>query len=1051
MFGVADSVMIDNYTDQTAFIDNLRLRFENQNIYTYIRNVCISINPYQDLGIYTGLLIDEYYGMQMYELPPHLYAIANQAYYAMKEETIDQCILISGESGAGKTEAAKQLLQFLAACATDTGRSKEIRDRLLQTNPILEAFGNAKTLRNDNSSRFGKYMEVVFDFKGEPTAGRIINYLLEKSRVVNQLEGERNYHIFYMLLAGASSEWRATHGVEGSPDDYTYTSMSGCTIVPELDDKSEWAGMFEAMSNMDIPDVERDALLAVVSFILLLGNVKFEGSDKASVANPDALAAAERVLGTSGLEAALTVNTIVARGETVKTPLTPSQATYARDALAKSLYDRAFGWLVERLNASLDGVAAPAAQRTTVMGILDIYGFEILSTNGFEQLCINYCNEKLQQLFIELTLKAEQREYEKEGIKWIPVEYFNNQVLCDLVEANDPPGIISLLDDCCLGPGNKTDKDFLAVIDDKFGSSELYTSFASNKALSRTSFEIKHYAGPVTYESDGFIDKNNDLLYRDLKAVLAASTSLVAAKCFEASELDSKKRPATAGTQFRGSMAALMDILMAKTPSYIRCIKPNDKKAPGEWDEAMVIHQAKYLGLMENLRVARAGYCFRRPMESFLERFKSLCPATWPSWAGAPADGCKALIEHLKLPEGEVAIGHTKVFIKNPRTVNDIEQAFQKRKHDLVTKISACFRGFRQRKKYLKLKAAAVRAQMYSRLVISRVQAARRAKAVLVLREFIGGFIKRGQPEDSSNQLFLRFAKTEWLKKVAKSLPRTVIDQRWIDPTLTPPTCADASQQLRRLCIGNLGKRYRATLAPERRFMLTLKLLTSELFRGRKASYPSSVGDPFSSNRIDDVEAFTAAQAAYARERQPNEADPPLYTTILHKIDRSSYKHKRDDMFILSDQAIYVFSYPKVKLKFRLPLDALRGITCSTLFDGFVLIQTPGEDKGDKGDMLFDTPHVYELVTYVMHQINQIAKSKPDFQRPEFAIQEQISHVMKAGKVGTVIFAAEPAEYRIVKVDGKKQLQICAPVMETTKAFQKATRASMRLRAPAAP
>lgn len=328
------------------------------------------------------------------------------------------------------------------------------------------------------------------------------------------------------------------------------------------------------------------------------------------------------------------------------------------------------------------------------------------------------------------------------------------------------------------------------------------------------------------------------------------------------------------------------------------------------------------------------------------------------------------------------------------------------------------------------------------------MQAARRKKAVAVLRDFIQGFIKRRQPEDDSNRLFLRFAKTEWLKKLAARLPRNVLDPTWIDAAATPPTLVETSKQLRKLCIGNLGKKYRAELTPERRYALMMKLLASELFKDRKASYPASVADPFSCNRIDDVEAFTAVQAAYARERLPHESDPPLYTTILHKLDRSTYKHKRDDVLILSDEAIYVFSYPKIKLKFRLPLINLQGITCSSLFDGFVSLQTPAEGKGDKGDMLFDTPHVYELVTFIMYQLKQVAKANPDVPAVAFAVQDTIEHTMKGGKVGTVSFATGEAAYLVIKVDGKKQLQVVAPVMETVSAFQKHTRASMRLRAP---
>lgn len=400
--------------------------------------------------MYTGSLIDEYYGTQLYEVPPHLYAIANQAYYSMKEENSDQCVLISGESGAGKTEAAKQILQFLASTSTNTGLSSQIRDKLLQSNPILEAFGNAKTLRNDNSSRFGKYMEVQFDFKGEPIGGKIINYLLEKSRVVRQMDGERNFHMFYMLLADAIVA--GDRDMAGTGDDFYYTKQGKMSKVDTLDDLQEMHNMTEAMTSLGMTSDEQKELLNLVAFILQLGEVEFEGADASSVKNVAVLAAIEKLVGVPAdtMAASLTNNTIVARGETVSSPLKPDQAVYARDALGKSVYFRAFDWLVGRLNQAFVG-DGKSAGRSTVMGLLDIYGFEILAKNGFEQICINYCNEKLQQLFIELTLKTEQAEYKREGIEWVPVEYFDNHVLCEMIESEKKPfGLISVLNDCSI-------------------------------------------------------------------------------------------------------------------------------------------------------------------------------------------------------------------------------------------------------------------------------------------------------------------------------------------------------------------------------------------------------------------------------------------------------------------------------------------------------------------------------------------------------------------------------------------------------------------------
>mmetsp|Transcript_29945 Transcript_29945/g.78528 ORF Transcript_29945/g.78528 Transcript_29945/m.78528 type:complete len:1114 (+) Transcript_29945:74-3415(+) len=1056
MFGVADSVMLENFESEEKFLGNLRVRFDNDLIYTYIRGVCISVNPYQDLGIYTSSLIDEYYGTQVFELPPHLYAIANEAYYQMKEETSDQCILISGESGAGKTEAAKQILQFLAACATDTGRSKMIRDRLLQSNPILEAFGNAKTARNDNSSRFGKYMEIEFDFKGEPVGGRILNYLLEKSRVIYQLDKERNYHIFYMAIAGGSPDFKAACGLDKSPDEFNYLKQGGLSTVAELDDAGEWASMFEAMAGVGVGDVERDALLEVVAFIVLLGEIEFEGGEKAAVANGDVLSKIAGLFNVdaAALGSAMTMNTIIANGEEVKSILDANQAAYARDALAKAIYDRAFSWLVNRLNKALEECGKDAQNsRSTVMGLLDIYGFEILATNGFEQVCINYCNEKLQQVFIELTLKREQEEYKREGIEWVPVEYFNNALICDFIESKaEPHGMITLLDDCCLGPGDMTDTDFLAVLDKAHGGHDRYSSFANDKSIARDVFVVKHYAGDVTYNIAGFIDKNNDLLYRDLKAVMLTSSNSVITSIFSKEELESKKRPPTAGTQFRGSMQNLMNTLMAKQPSYVRCIKPNGEKKPSKWDQDLVAHQVKYLGLMENLRVARAGYCYRRPFAHFLQRFKSLCPDTWPNWKGNDKDGVQRLTDHLKLPAGECKIGRTKVFIRNPATVTTIEKMFQARKPALATSIAACYKGYRQRKKYQALKRAATVAQKHARSLLARLEAAQRKKGVVAIRGLIEGFIHRKEPMGPKNEVFLRLSMSRYFERVRDNLPTKVTDYRWISDKYVPPYLEDTTDLLRKMCYQVLSRKYRLALTPEKKAALKLKLEASELFNGRKQSYPHSVAVPFTTNRIDDLAQFELSKAAYLKVKTDEEIDSPLYATIMHKIDRSSYKHKRDDMILLTNTTIHVFASKKGKLKLSLPLRELKGISVSRAYDGICVLHTTGEVKGDKGDMIFDTPHVIEFVTMLMRVLGGLRRKFPDFPNVELGVENEIQHERAGGKTGTICFetaVAEKSPYSTVKKEGKPCLLVTVPEMANASDFKRHVSASVRMRTEA--
>jgi len=966
-----------------------------------------------------------------------------------------------GQDGGRQADPA-----VLASTATDTGRSKEIRDRLVFSNPILEAFGNAKTLRNDNSSRFGKYMEVQFDFKGEPIGGKIINYLLEKSRVVRQLEGERNFHVFYMLLAGADASYKSSRGITEDASALHYTNQGNMVKVDTLDDNAEWSGMVDAMKSLKFEAAEQDAILDIVSFVLKLGQAEFAAEGEGSkVTNTAILGDIEKIIGVGAdvMGAALTINTIVARGDTLKTPLNASQAKYARDALAKSIFDRGFTWLVGRINKSLTE-AGSSSSRSTVLGLLDIYGFEILSQNGFEQLCINYCNEKLQQLFIELTLKAEQEEYKKEGIKWEPVEFFDNAILCQLIEAKQPPGLITKLDDCCLAPGGATDAQFLQSLDGAFsGVNEYYESFKSNKKIGQETFVVKHYAGDVTYTIDGFVDTNNDMLFRDLKSAMMASKSQVIKDCFPQAELDSKKRPATAGTQFRSSMAALMETLMAKQPSYIRCVKPNGDKRANHWDEDAVKHQVKYLGLMENLRVARAGYCYRRPFNFFLERYKSLCPATWPNWKGGDERaGVEALVAHLALPAGEVAIGKTKVFIRNPDSVSTIEKKFQDNKNNLVTKVAAAWRRYAQMKKYRKLRRAAIAAQKYARVVLAREHSAARKAAIDVVRKYIKAFIHRKEADSPVNHGFLQMCRKKWLLALAKSLPSTILEDRWIDKKQTPVYLQNLSEALRKLCYLNIGRKYRLKLTPVERRSFALKLTASELFKGKKESYSASVGVAFETKRIDEemqkVE-FDLVLAAYQKIKEDGESDTPIYATLLHKFDRTTYKYKRNDYVILTNARIVVLSQ-KGKLKFVLPYGELVAVTMSPFSDGVVVVSTPGEEKGDKGDFMFDTPHVIEFATFLSHTMNvKEGVESPKGERfhgvtpaavsQKMKIEKKIKPNLRNKKVGLITFATGENDYEIIKdpeSGNGKALKVTAPKVADAEQFASRVRGSLRLR-----
>jgi myosin-1 len=429
-------------------------------------------------------------------------------------------------------EASKKILQYLAQCSGHKGEVDRVKDRLLQSNPILEAFGNAKTNRNDNSSRFGKYMDIQFDFKGAPNGGHIKNYLLEKSRVIYQQTGERNFHIFYQLLQ-ADSALLDELGLCSNAANYHYLSQGDSIEVSSINDKTDFLVVKKALEVIGFTSDEVKALWNIVGAIILLGNINYTSNDEGlaqfsdtgeSTANVAKLLSCSR----DKLDTALTNRLIEARQEKLLSPLTVEQAKYARDAAAKAVYERMFYWLVKRLNSSLE---KKTKARVTLIGLLDIYGFEIFELNSFEQFCINYCNEKLQQLFIELTLKSEQEEYLNEGIEWEPVEYFNNKIICDLVEEKHR-GIISVLDEECLRPGEVSDETFLAKLTTVVGTHVHFithetSSYEGRKTIERNQFRLRHYAGDVTYNIEGFVDKNNDLLYRSSKEVSSLSLYVV--------------------------------------------------------------------------------------------------------------------------------------------------------------------------------------------------------------------------------------------------------------------------------------------------------------------------------------------------------------------------------------------------------------------------------------------------------------------------------------------------------------------------------------------
>ncbi|XP_057215605.1 unconventional myosin-Ih isoform X2 [Triplophysa rosa] len=987
--GIQDFVLLDTYTSETAFIDNLRKRFNENLIYTYIGTLLVSVNPYKELGIYTKKQMDIYMGVNFFELPPHIFALADNVYRTMISETNNHFILISGESGAGKTEASKKVLQFYAGSCPSTSLLEGVRDRLLLSNPVLEAFGNAKTLKNYNSSRFGKYMDIQFDHQGAAVGGHILSYLLEKSRVVHQNHGERNFHIFYQLIEGGEDELLRWLGLERNCQNYRYLIQGECAKVSSINDKSDWKTVQKALTIIEFSEKDIEHLFAIIASVLHLGNVPFEANamSYARINSSAEIHWLSKLLGipSNMLLEGLTHRKIEAYAEEVLSPFTVEHAKYARNALAKAIYGRTFSWLVNKINESL---VNKDSTRKTVIGLLDIYGFEVFDVNSFEQFCINYCNEKLQQLFIELTLKSEQEEYEMEGIEWEAVPYFNNKIICDLVEEKHR-GIISVLDEECLRPGEATDFTFLEKLEGKMSGHPHFVTHKladqkTRKTLERGDFRLLHYAGEVTYSVVGFLDKNNDLLYRNIKEVVRQSKNTIIQHCFPAIEPDGKKRPETVATQFKSSLAGLTEILMSKEPWYVRCLKPNHCKQPGLFDDVMVRHQVKYLGLMEHLRVRRAGFAYRRRYKVFLKRYKALCPDTWPHWKGTPAEGVQRLIKHLGYKPDEYKMGRTKIFIRHPRTLFATEDAFEVCKHELATRIQAKYKGYRGREEYQRQREAATKIETCWRGLQARKERERRAWAVKVIKKFIKGFMNRNQPVSMDNSEYLAFVRQSYLTRLKENLPKSVFDKStWLTP---PPIMQEASVHLHKLHTRLLVWKYVRGITAQRKTQLQIKALTSDLFKGKKENYPLSVCQPFADTRISEQDISIKVLQMICPEGIK-------YSVPVIKYDRNGFQ-PRFRQLIFTQAAAYLVEDAKVKQ--RVNYSSLKGVSVSNLSDNFLILHVACEDTKQKGDLVLQCNYLFEALTKmcVVTKNNNLVK----------VVQGSVRFDIQPGKEGFVDF-----------------------------------------------
>ncbi|KAL2557658.1 Myosin-1 [Forsythia ovata] len=738
-----DDLMQLSYLNEPSVLYNLQYRYNRDMIYSKAGPVLVAINPFKKVPLYGNDYIEAYKSKSVES--PHVYAITDTAMREMIRDEVNQSIIISGESGAGKTETAKIAMQYLAALGGGSGIEYEI----LKTNPILEAFGNAKTLRNNNSSRFGKLIEIHFSETGKLSGAEIQTFLLEKSRVVQQSEGERSYHIFYQLCAGAPPILREKLNLKNA-NEFNYLRQSNCYTISGVDDAEQFHVVMEAMDIVHVSKEDQESVFTMLAAVLWLGNVSFTVVDSENHVEPvadEGLINVATLIGckVEELKLALSTRNMIIRNENIVQKLTQSQAIDTRDALAKSIYSCLFDWLVEQINKSL----AVGKRRTgRSISILDIYGFESFERNSFEQFCINYANERLQQHFNRHLFKLEQEEYIYNGIDWAKVDFEDNQDCLNLFEKK-PLGLLSLLDEESTFP-NGTDLTFANKLKQHLNSN---TCFRGERDKA---FMVSHYAGQVVYDTTGFLEKNRDLLHLDSIQLLSSCTSHLP-KAFASSLLTQSEKPVigalyksggadsqklSVATKFKGQLFQLMQRLEKTTPHFIRCIKPNDFQSPGIYNQGLVLQQLRCCGVLEVVRISRSGFPTKMSHQKFARRYGFLLLDHVASQD--PLSVSVAILHQFNILPDMYQVGYTKLFFRTGQ-IGILEDTRNRTLHGIL-RVQSCFRGHQVRRYAKDLRRGIATLQSYVRGEKTRKEYAvllERHRAAISIQKQIKGRISR--------------------------------------------------------------------------------------------------------------------------------------------------------------------------------------------------------------------------------------------------------------------------------------------------------------------
>jgi len=799
------------YLEAPNILHNMEVRYKKDQIYTSISKVMIAVNPYKffPVDIYRPELIQEYRDNAKkirQTLPPHVFSVSQAALFNMLKYQANQSMVVCGESGSGKTESAKQLMRYLAyrdprQKLDDTGgrdKSQNIEQQVLDANPILEAFGNAKTLLNNNSSRFGKFTKIVFAAKQEKIVGSFIEtYLLEKSRVVRQEKGERNYHSFYQICSsGMPAAKRAEFRIV-SAKDFHYTNQSDCWEVEGISDAERFKEMESAMNTLNFSAKDKDEIFRLVAGVLWLGNVTFEpitdDSVKISAAGQTALDNASFLFGVSPAEFTkrLTTRSINIRGQVIVKPLSKADAEFNRDSIAKALYNGNFRYIVGRMN---DELFDPRSRLPDVkwIGILDVFGFESFDNNSFEQFCINFCNERLQQFFNGYILQSEQDEYRLEAIQWVPIKVPNNQDCIDLIDKR-PSGILSILDSACKMP-KANDEVFvrnlfsLQSFHNRLKPVKRITPKGQKNFININGFSIRHYAGEVIYNAAEFLLKNADATHPDTIALFASSSHGAMQKVLQEEDEAAAKRLAAAtggapqgsskstGMYFSDQLSTLMNLLYDTTPYFVRCIKPNPQQKPGIFDWDKVQPQLECGGIIEALRILKCGYPTRCGYDIIFERYGKILKPTPPNLN--KRDFCEAVLRCTGdgLDRSEFQLGLSKVFFRPGKQefMENLLSAGTELPHATVDKIQR----FLVNKRFQRGRGA-IRVHILFAIRIKRMRALRRitraARVVNVICGTMMACLKRVRKRQGAKALqsYIRTTMVErrvWARKRAAML-----------------------------------------------------------------------------------------------------------------------------------------------------------------------------------------------------------------------------------------------------------------------------------------